>query len=318
MTGPAPPPIAFGPVPSRRLGRSVGINTIPPKTCTYSCVYCQLGRTDSMGATRRRFHGPEAVASAVERKVRTVREAGERIDVLTFVPDGEPTLDADLGAEIRALRPLGVPIAVISNGSLLHLEAVRRDLAAADWVSLKLDAADERTWHAVDRPHRSLTLGGIVGGMATFRDAFAGELVTETMLVSGVNDGPRHLEALAAVLGTIGPRVAYLAVPTRPPAERWVRAPDEEAVIRAYQIVARAVARVELLTGYEGNAFPATGDSEQDLLSIGAVHPLRAEAVNELLRRNGDGWATVDRLVHDGRLVRLTFEDRTYYLRRLR
>jgi wyosine [tRNA(Phe)-imidazoG37] synthetase (radical SAM superfamily) len=317
VAAPTPPLIAFGPVPSRRLGRSVGINNIPPKACTYACVYCQLGRTTGMGALRRRFYGADTVVSAVERKVHEVREAGERIDFLTFVPDGEPTLDADLGAEIRAVKRLGVRVAVISNSSLVHLEDVRADLARADWVSLKLDAADERTWRAVDRPHRSLRLDRIVEGMAAFRDGFGGRLVTETMLASGVNDGAGQLEALAALLGRLRPRVAYLAVPTRPPAEPWVRAPGEDAVNRAYQIVARAVGRVELLTRYEGDAFCATGDSEADLLSIGAVHPLREEAVGGLLRRNGDGWVVVERLLQDGRLVALAFEGRRYYLRRL-
>jgi wyosine [tRNA(Phe)-imidazoG37] synthetase (radical SAM superfamily) len=309
--------VAFGPVPSRRLGRSLGINNIPPKVCTYSCIYCQLGRTATLSERRREFHAPAAVVAAVEAKVREVRGRGERIDFLSFVPDGEPTLDANLGAEIRGLRHLGPKIAVISNGSLLHLEEVREDLASADWVSLKLDAADDRTWRKVDRPHRSLKFETIVGGMVAFRDAFAGELVTETMMVSGRNDSVAQAEALAALLRRLRPTVAYLSVPTRPPAEPWVRAPDEEAVNRAYQIVAREVDRVELLTGHEGDPFSASGDSEGDLLAMTAVHPMREDAVRDLLGRNGDPWATAVRLVAEGRLVVLRFEGQRYYLRRL-
>jgi len=99
----------FGPVPSRRLGRSLGINNIPPKICSYSCVYCQLGRTLRMEIERRAFYEPEELIRAVRERVEELREGGERIDYLTFVPDGEPTLDSNLGEEIAALKDLGIP-----------------------------------------------------------------------------------------------------------------------------------------------------------------------------------------------------------------
>ncbi|MFO7742846.1 MAG: radical SAM protein, partial [Anaerolineae bacterium] len=133
--------IAFGPVPSRRLGRSLGINNIPPKICTYSCAYCQLGRTIKMEVERRPFYEPEDILRHVQDKVEKSEGAGEAIDYLTFVPDGEPTLDANLGHEIELLQPLGIKIAVISNASLVWREDVREELGQADWVSLKVDAA---------------------------------------------------------------------------------------------------------------------------------------------------------------------------------
>ncbi|MBC7260626.1 MAG: radical SAM protein, partial [Chloroflexi bacterium] len=126
--------IAFGPVPSRRLGRSLGINNIPPKICTYSCVYCQLGRTLNMQIRRQSFYAPDEILWDVRSKVEHVREAGESIDYLTFVPDGEPTLDLHLGRAIELLRSLGIKIAVISNASLIWQEDVREDLMKADWV----------------------------------------------------------------------------------------------------------------------------------------------------------------------------------------
>jgi wyosine [tRNA(Phe)-imidazoG37] synthetase (radical SAM superfamily) len=135
--------IAFGPVPSRRLGRSLGINNIPPKICTYSCVYCQVGRTHKLQVERRPFYEPQEVLRDVRAKVEKAREAGEPIEYLTFVPDGEPTLDVHLGQEIELLRPLGLPIAVISNTSLIWRQDVREDLMGADWVSLKVDAVEE-------------------------------------------------------------------------------------------------------------------------------------------------------------------------------
>ncbi len=123
--------ITFGPVPSRRLGRSLGINNIPPKICTYSCVYCQLGRTIKMQADRRAFYETEKVFQDVKNKVEKAKGKGETIDYLTFVPDGEPTLDINLGREIELLRPLGIKVAVISNSSLIWREDVIADFDQA-------------------------------------------------------------------------------------------------------------------------------------------------------------------------------------------
>ena len=120
--------LVFGPVPSRRLGRSLGINNIPPKTCTYACVYCQLGRTPRLQIERQTFYSTEDLCDAVTCKLRAARERHEPVDYLTFVPDGEPTLDENLGATIAALKPLGIPIAVITNTSLIWDPAVREAL----------------------------------------------------------------------------------------------------------------------------------------------------------------------------------------------
>jgi wyosine [tRNA(Phe)-imidazoG37] synthetase (radical SAM superfamily) len=308
----------FGPVPSRRLGRSLGINNIPPKACSYSCVYCQLGRTIDMQVRRCAFYRQQAVIEPVRERVGWLREKGESVDYLTFVPDGEPTLDSNLGREVEMLRSLGVPIAVISNGSLVWHDDVRQDLARMDWVSLKIDSTREEIWKKVDRPHGSLELGRILEGMQAFADSFPGRLVTETMLVQGLNDDAGHLEEVARFLAKLNPAASYLAVPTRPPAESWVAPPKEESLHRAYQIFRQHVGQVEFLIGYEGNAFSATGDTEQDLLSITAVHPMREDAVEALLRREGDEWRTVRRLVQEGKLVKSTYEGMSFYMRRLR
>jgi len=305
----------FGPVPSRRLGRSLGINNIPAKTCTYSCVYCQLGRTPRMLARRQPFYDPGRIAREVEKRLAAATAAGEQVDFLAFVPDGEPTLDANLGRTIDLLKPLGVPVAVITNGSLLARDDVREDLSRADWVSLKVDAVDETLWRRVDRPHGGLALPDVLAGALAFAERYEGELVSETMLVGGLNDGERCVAGTAAFLARLQPSCAYLSVPTRPPAEPWVRCPDEGTVTRAYEQVAGVVARVELLTGYEGDAFAFTGDAEQDLLSITAVHPMREEAVAAFLERAGAPWAVVDGLLARGDLAATRYAGHTYYVR---
>jgi len=310
--------IAFGPVPSRRLGRSLGINNVLPKTCTYSCVYCQLGRTTRMQVEREPFYDPEEILRAVQDKVEKAGEAGEPVDYLTFVADGEPTLDANLGREIELLKQSGIPIAVITNASLVWREDVREALLEADWVSLKVDAVEEETWRRVDRPHGTLSLAAILDGVLEFGRDYAGALATETMLVAGLNDGPESIAKVADFLARLRPATAYLSIPTRPPAEVWAHAPDEGALNRAYQILSEKVGQVEYLIGYEGGAFAFTGNVEEDLLSITAVHPMREDAVSAFLARAGANWSVVERLIERGQIVPAVYRGNTFYQRRLR
>lgn len=309
--------IAFGPIPSRRLGRSLGINNVPPKRCDYGCIYCQLGRTVERQVYRCAFYDPSALRLFVGERVMKVRAAGEDIDFLTFVSDGEPTLDINLGREIQLLKPLGIKIAVISNGSLIWRDDVRHDLALADWVSLKVDSVDVETWRKINRPHRYLNLHAILRGMRQFASSHPGRLVTETMLVQGVNDGEEELVALAEFLGRLKPQIHYLAIPTRPPAESWAVPPDEETLNRAYQIFAERLPRVELLVEYEGTEFTATGCVEDDILGVTAVHPMREDAVRELLERNGAQWSVVQKLIDRGRLREEWYRGSRYLVRRI-
>jgi len=307
--------ITFGPVPSRRLGRSLGVNNIPPKTCTYACAYCQLGRTIKMQVKRQAFYAPELIIQSVAEKVRDVLKCGDRIDYLTLVPDGEPTLDANLGCVIDGLRPLGIKIAVISNGSLIWREDVRQDLSRADWVSLKVDSTRAEIWHCVDRPHGWLHLPDVLDGVRSFAADYAGELVTETMLCGGVNDEPAQLEEVAAFLAEVSPVRSYITAPVRPPAEAWVHLPTEAALNQAYQILASRVRHVELLAGYEGNEFACTGDAARDILSITSVHPMREDAVTQLLERSSADWAVVRDLLGTGQLVESAYEGHRFYVR---
>lgn len=310
--------IAFGPVPSRRLGQSLGINNIPPKLCTYSCIYCQLGRTLKMQVERSGFYQPERIYQEVKDKVEKAGAAGEPVDYLTFVSDGEPTLDLNLGREIELLRPLGIKTAVITNASLVWREDVREALTRADWVSLKVDAVNEGIWRQMDRPHGKLELYRILAGARQFAQDCRGELATETMLVEGVNDAAPQIRDLASFLSQLGPATAYLAVPIRPPAEEWVRPPEEKAINQAYQILSERLDRVEYLIGYEGNAFAFTGHVEEDLLSITSVHPMREDAVSEFLSRAGADWSAVDRLLAGDKLIETAHQGHRFYMRRLR
>jgi wyosine [tRNA(Phe)-imidazoG37] synthetase (radical SAM superfamily) len=247
--------IAFGPVPSRRLGRSLGINNIPPKVCTYSCVYCQVGKTRRMQVERCPFYEPEDIFKNVRKQVMKAKKKGESIDYLTFVPDGEPTLDANLGHEIDLLKSMGIKIGIITNASLIFREDVRKDLMKADWVSLKIDSIRKSSWRRINRPHRDLKLALILKGMLEFSKHFRGKLVTETMLIHSININTDLFEEMAQFLTRLNPAKAYLAIPTRPPAENWVRPPVPEDINIAFQVFHEKLDQVEYLIGYEGDAF---------------------------------------------------------------
>jgi len=309
--------IAFGPVPSRRLGQSLGINNIPPKICTYSCIYCQLGKTSNLQIRRDTFYKPEEIMRVVENKIKEAEDKGEHIDYLTFVPDGEPTLDINLGEEIELLKSLGIKIAVITNASLLWNVDTRNDLCRANWVSLKISTTNNDIWHRINKPHKSLKLGKILEGMSDFSHIFNGDLVTETMLVHGVNDNAEEMEKVADFINGLNPKKSYISIPTRPPAEKWVKPAGEGNINKAYQIFKEKGIDVEYLIGYEGNAFAFTGDVEEDLLSITSVHPMREDGVDRLLAKAKVDFNIVEKLIRENKLVEVEYKDKKFYMRKL-
>ncbi len=310
--------ITFGPVPSRRLGRSLGINHIPPKHCSYSCLYCQVGRTQQQEIASRAFYPLQEILRQVSARLEAIRSRGEEVDYLTFVPDGEPTLDVNLADAIAALRSLGLPVAVISNASLIWRPDVRDALQQADWVSLKVDSVDEFTWRRINRPHPALILADILQGICTFAKTYQGMLVSETMLLSGLNDSADHVKAIAHFLHEAGLGRAYLSVPHRPPAELDVRLPDEANLARAYQLFCKAGLETELLTEYEGDAFAFSGDLVRDILAITAVHPLRESAMRILADKSDAGMSQVAGLLSSGELKMVAYAGEIFYVRRLR
>jgi wyosine [tRNA(Phe)-imidazoG37] synthetase (radical SAM superfamily) len=310
--------LTFGPVPSRRLGRSLGINNIPPKICTYSCVYCQLGKTFKMKIEPTEFYQPKEILSEVQNKVEKAKKMQESIDYLTFVPDGEPTLDINLGQEIKLIKSLGIKIAVITNASLMEQEQVRENLKEADLVSLKIDSTEEEIWRRVNHPHRNLYLKSILEGILKFNESFRGKIITETMLIRDINDDSQHIERVVDFLAQLKPSRSYLSLPIRPPADRWVQSPSEEVVNRSYNLFKEKIEWVEYLIGYEGNAFAFTGNVEEDLLSITSVHPMREEALKDFLKRAHSDWSVIDRLIEQSKLIESKYEGHKFYIRKLK
>lgn len=274
----------YGPVPSRRLGQSLGIDTIPLKTCNWNCVYCQLGRTEPLVIQRDDYFPPEEILAEI-REVLDFHKPGE-IDWVTFVGSGEPTLHASIGLLIRKVKELSdLPVAVITNGSLLYLPEVRLELLAADAVLPSLDAGRAVLYRKINRPHPEVTYERLLEGLIAFRSEFAGKLWVEVMLVKGLNDTEDALQDIAAALSLIEPDEVHINLPTRPPVEIWVQPPDEEGLLRARAILGD-IARV---------VHPAEGSfdlSEYDNLVdavIGIItrHPMRQEEVERTLEK----WA---------------------------
>jgi wyosine [tRNA(Phe)-imidazoG37] synthetase (radical SAM superfamily) len=305
--------ITFGPIPSRRLGFSLGINNIPAKHCSYACTYCQVGPTRPLEIKRQAFYSVAEIAAAVKKKIIETDQKGQTIDYLSFVPDGEPTLDIHLAEEIEALKQFAIPIAVICNATLINDPDVIQALCLADWVSLKVDSVNESTWRKINRPYGKLRLNTILAGILQFRQIFPGTLVTETMLLKGINDSERELHATADYLSRVQPAVVYLSIPIRPPTEEKIEMPDTDTLTSAYQIFSERLPVTQPLFDLEESDFISTGNLREDILSITAVHPMRERPLRKMISAAGGSWTVVDTLLADGLLCCITYREENYY-----
>ena len=210
--------LVYGPVPSRRLGRSLGVDLVPFKTCTYDCVYCQLGQTTDKTIERARWVEPCQVLDQVRARL------DSRPDVVALAGSGEPTLNAVLGEVVSGIKAMtDVTVVVITNGSLLGRPDVQRELLEADIVLPSLDAVDEKMYRSVNRPHESLTFEELVDGMAEFRTVYDGRIWLEIMLLDGITGTRPAVEKLAALAARISPDEIQLNTVARPPAEQAAR-----------------------------------------------------------------------------------------------
>ncbi|WP_320112784.1 radical SAM protein [Draconibacterium orientale] len=307
--------IAFGPVTSRRLGLSLGINNIVSrKVCSYSCIYCQIGETQHMSTDQETFYAPESLIKNVEEHLSMLDEL-HHPDYLTFVSNGEPTLDKNIGEEIRMLKKFEIPIAVITNASLLYHEDVRGNLMEADWVSVKLDTIDELTWRKINRPYSNIKLDKTLEGIIKFASVYKGKLHTETMLINNHNDSSEQVKQTASFISEINPDTAYLSIPTRPPAMKDVKPATEKTITMAWQIFCNTGITTELLTGFEGTDTGITGNAFEDILNITAVHPLREDTMKELLKKENTDMAVVESLEFLRLIKKTKYKGMNYYVR---
>lgn len=267
----------FGPVPSRRLGRSLGISPIPPKTCNYSCIYCQLGKTSVLTNDRKMYFPVKNIVQEVKKAL----EKEHVIDYITIVGDGEPTLYLGLGELIEEIKTFtNIPVAVITNGALLYDQEVRKELLLSDVVLPTLDAVEERMFRIINRPHKDLKLELIIEGMRKFREEFSNQIWMEVMLVKDKNDSKETTLAIKDILDELKVDKTFINVPIRPPAESWVEIPSNEVLAEAQKILnAESIAHFEnlLIESVDRDASP-----EDQILSITKRHPLREDQIMTL------------------------------------
>lgn len=223
----------YGPVPSRRLGRSLGVDLVPFKVCTYDCIYCQLGRTTNRTLVRAEYVPVEDVLAELDRNL----ERGDVPDYITLAGSGEPTLHSGIGRVIERIRErTKVPVAVLTNGSLLWMKEVQDDLMTADLVLPSLDAGDERLFRTVNRPHEGISFECMVDGMAEFTRRFPKEVWLEILLLAGMTGMPSEVKKIAALASLIGPARIQLNTAVRPPVEDFALSvpPDEMQVLKGF------------------------------------------------------------------------------------
>jgi len=270
----------FGPLPSRRLGRSVGISPIPPKTCNYSCVYCQLGRTSHLDNTRKRYYPVEAIMAEFD----AFLASGIDYDVVSVVGEGEPTLYADLAELIEALKAAQQkPVCVITNAANIDQQEVQTALMAADIVLPSLDAVDEPTWRRMHRPARRIDSASILEALIEFSHRYTGQLWLEVMLLAGYNDSKEAIDAIADQVARMRTDRVYVNVPARPPAESDVAIPSEAAI--RYACERLGASAIDHLTS--GEFHSAEKDPLAAVQSITMRHPMTAHEIDSLLAKRG-------------------------------
>ena len=236
----------FGPVSSKRLGQSLGVDLLPPKSCTWNCVYCQLGKTRKFVTERQEFFPREEILE----EIREAIAANSSLDWITFVGSGETMLYTGIGWLIREVKKLTTtPVAVITNGSLFYLPEVREELLQADAVLPSLNAGSDALHVQIDHPAAGLTFRQHVDGLVAFRREYKGRLWIEVMLLGGINDSDEALYELAAVLKEINPDMVHLVLPTRPSPEQEVHIPSEERIDRAIAIISTVTTVVHPVKG---------------------------------------------------------------------
>ena len=310
--------IAFGPIPSRRLGLSLGINNIvSQKICSYSCAYCQVGVTRYKTILPTNFYAPEVLVKSVAEHLKKL-DRKHWPNYLTFVANGEPTIDRNLGKEISLLKKFSIPIAVITNASLLYNSEIRKNIMRADWVSVKVDTINKLAWRKINRPSNDLKLQRILSGIEIFAEKYRGSLNTETMLIQKYNDLPNQIKQTAAFIASLNPETAYISIPTRPPALKGIKPVTEKQLTTAWKTFSNFGLKTEILAGFEGIDTGFTGNAFDDILNITAVHPLREDTMQELIKKEKSDMSVVDTLLLQGLLKKTAFNGKNYYFRSYR
>ncbi len=299
----------FGPVPSRRLGLSLGIDIIPFKTCTLDCIYCQLGRTTNKTIERRKYTASDEILRELEKVLRE----GERVDYITFSGSGEPTLNPEIGKMITGIKEMtSIPVAVLTNGTLLYQPRVEADLLEADLVVPSLDGASEEVFRRVNRPHSSLTISEVIRGIKTFSRNFKGKIWLEIMLVKGMNDSEKSINEIKKVAREIKLDKIQLNTVVRPPAEESAGALGWQDLERIRSILGKRCEIIAELKKLERRAYK--GDIEEAILTMVKRRPLTlAEISSSLGLHQNEVIKYIGLLEREGQIKKRIHREKRYY-----
>lgn len=303
----------YGPVPSRRLGRSLGIDLVPFKTCTYDCIYCQLGRTTHRTMDRRAYFPVHEILT----ELAEVLNAGETPDYIGIAGSGEPTLNSEIGVLIKELkRRTAIPVAVLTNGALLWMPAVRTALMPADLVVPSLDAGDPRLFQRINRPCGGITYDRMINGLIQFTHQFQGRVWLEILLLAGLTDTPAVVARIAEVVSRMRPARVQLNTVCRPPAENCARSLsiDQMQALKGFFAGPVDIIGETAVEQSPRAAFYTAG--EREILAMLGRRPCTVEDVAAGLRMHvNEALKKLEGLVAAGRAHVLTENKKTFYAR---
>jgi wyosine [tRNA(Phe)-imidazoG37] synthetase (radical SAM superfamily) len=299
----------YGPVPSRRLGHSLGVDLVPLKVCSYDCIYCQLGRTKQRTIERK----PYTPAQEILVQVREKLEEGVNADYITLAGSGEPTLNTEIGPLIHDIKQLTeIPVAVLTNGSLLESREVRESLMQADAVLPSLDAHDEEGFQTINRPHPDIRLEGVLEGLSTFRKEYSGQIWLEVFILDGINATPSDATHFKQQIENVDPQKIHINTAVRPTAEAYARQVPAERMTSFCSILGQ---KAEVITPFkETDTHERKSGVEEDLLSLLSRRPCTLNDISSGLNVNrNEILKQLDALLEDHTIEKIEKGSAVYY-----
>lgn len=298
----------FGPVPSRRLGRSLGIDLIPLKTCTFNCIFCEVGLTTRLTQIRKEYVPESDILSELREWV----ASGDKADFITLAGSGEPTLHSSFGSiGQKAAALTGTPVALLSNGSLFSLPEVRKDAFTLNLVKVSLSAWNESSFHLINQPHPSITFSSVVNGLKRFRHEFSGTLWLEVMIIKNFNDNEEAMEAIAKFAREISPDRIHLNTPVRPTPRKMAKMVEPARLAGLAQIF---TPMADIPESYEKNGAESNLSSKGLILQMLKRRPCR---IKDMLDSTGLPESTLipllNTMIKAGSVISIQHENDVFY-----
>ena len=300
----------YGPVPSRRLGRSLGVDLVPHKICTYDCIYCQIGRTTGKTLLRKEYVPKEEVLEEVKN---FLSKGGASIDHFSLSGSGEPTLNSQIGSVIKGIKGMSpIPVAVLTNGSLLYLEEVRDDLRQADIILPSLDAVSKEVFTRINRPHKGISVEKVIEGLVEFRKVYQGQIWLEILFCKGINDGENERHQMKRAVDRIQPDRIHINTVIRPPTERWAAPLNSEEMEEIQTFLGE---KASIISEFDRHPLSLPEmNVKEEIFRILERRPLSLIDLSQRMAiPNKELEATIQPMVEEGKIKTRRFGDSVYY-----